>query len=366
MTNSISPYQHFQTLLENAKKFKKQPREKTFFDTAIRNHYENPTTELLEFFLNPRESHELGDVFWKGFSDIVQAEVGKGSQISIGQIERLERECVTHSGNRIDLMLETDSHLLLVEAKIYHHQNNTFHDYVKYAKTRTKGKETLGLILSISGKSEAQNWYGISYQQLVNAVRPYLAEQILSHPMNKWNLFAREFLLHLESYYKIQNLDMNRVQFIFDHYQEIQELQKLKTNTIKEVVEKISQQLNLMIDNYDSYNKYESWGGIRFYNHAWGNNSNTTLYIHEKNGETVFAVTTYILNLSEASYKQALEILQCHDDSRYLDCKTEKYKGGAERWLCVYWYSPEPTFEAIEKLILEKATLLNQIEITLR
>ncbi|WP_168406216.1 PD-(D/E)XK nuclease family protein [Acinetobacter indicus] len=150
MTNSISPYQHFQTLLENAKKFKKQPREKTFFDTAIRNHYENPTTELLEFFLNPRESHELGDVFWKGFSDIVQAEVGKGSQISIGQIERLERECVTHSGNRIDLMLETDSHLLLVEAKIYHHQNNPFHDYVKYAKTRTKGKETLGWLCCIN------------------------------------------------------------------------------------------------------------------------------------------------------------------------------------------------------------------------
>lgn len=366
MTNSISPYQHFQILLENAKKFKKQPREKTFFDTAIRNHYENPTTELLEFFLNPQESHELGDVFWKGFSDVIQADLKNDTDVSIGQIERLERECVTHSGNRIDLMLETDTHLLLVEAKIYHHQNNPFHDYENYAKTRAKGKEILGLILSISGKSEAQNWYGISYQQLVNAVRPYLAEQILSHPMNKWNLFAREFLLHLESYYKIQNLDMNRVQFIFDHYQEIQELQKLKTNTIKEVVEKISQQLNLMIDNYDSYNKYESWGGIRFYNHAWGNNSNTTLYIHEKNGETVFAVTTYILNLSEASYKQALEILQCHDDSRYLDCKTEKYKGGAERWLCVYWYSPEHTFESVESLILAKASLLDTIEKTLR
>jgi len=356
---------HFEALLESAKKFKQQPHEKTFFDTAIRNHYENPTTELLEFFLNPQESHELGDVFWKGFSDVVQAEIAREDEVSMGQVERLERECVTHSGNRIDLILETDSHLLLVEAKIYHQQNNPFNDYVKYAKTRSKGKEILGLILSISGKSEARNWYGISYQQLVNAVRPYLAEQMLNSPMNKWNLFAREFLLHLESYYKIQNLDMNRVQFIFDHYQEIQELQKLKTNTIKEVVEKISQQLNLMIDNYDSYNKYESWGGIRFYNHVWGNTSNTTLYIHENRGETVFGVNTYILNLPQELEAQALNILNYDQDERHAqDCKIQKYKG--ERWLCIYWHAPEHTFEAVESLILEKASLLDKIEKTLR
>lgn len=357
---------HFEVLLKSAKKFKQQPREKTFFDTAIRNHYENPTTELLEFFLNPQESHELGDVFWKGFTGVVQAELKQDAEVSIGQIERLERECVTHSGNRIDLMLETDTHLLLVEAKIYHHQNNPFDDYVKYAENRAKGKEILGLILSISGKSEAQNWYGISYQQLVNAVRPYLAEQMLSHPMNKWNLFAREFLLHLESYYKIQNLDMNRVQFIFDHYQEIQELQKLKTNTIKEVVEKISQQLNLMIDNYDSYNKYESWGGIRFYNRAWSTLTNTTLHIREHKGEIIFGVTTYILNLSEERQEEAFQVLNCYGDLRFRNWKIEKYKSGAERWLCVFWDSPEPTFESIESLILDKASLLDKIEKTLR
>ena len=92
----------------------------------------------------------------------------------------------------------------------------------------------------------------------MNAVRPYLAVQMMTNPMNKWNLFAREFLLHLESYYRTQNLDMNRIQFIFDHYQEIQELQKLKTNTIREVVDSINQLLNQSIDGYISRNKYES------------------------------------------------------------------------------------------------------------
>lgn len=356
---------YFESLLESAKKFKKKPREKTFFDTAIRNHFENPTTELLEFFLNPQEFHELGEVFWKGFSDVVVG-VSTLENSSLGQVKNLERECVTQNSNRIDLMIDTDTHLILLEAKIYHHQNNPFDDYVKYAQTRSKDKTILGLILSISGKSEAKNWHGISYQQLVNAVRPYLAEQMMANPMNKWNLFAREFLLHLESYYRTQKLDMNRIQFIFDHYQEIQELQKLKTNTIQEVVDSISQLLNQSIDGYISRNKYESWGGIRFYNDAWNNLTNTTLLIKGHQGETVFDVTTYILNLPEALEEQAFSILKCNDDSRYLNWKIEKYKGGAERWLCIYWRAPENNFEAIRDLILEKASLLNVIEKTLR
>lgn len=234
-------FEKFLELLEGAKNFKVPVREKTFFDTAIRNHYENPTTELLAFFLNPLESHELGDTFWRGFCDVVIAESKISSKLSLGQIENLEREAVTHNSNRIDLMIETGSFLFLLEAKIYHQQNNPFEDYIEYAENRRRGRQILGLILSISGDSEVENWYGISYQQLINAVRPYLAEQIQTNPMNKWSLFAREFLLHLESYYRIQNLDMNRVQFIFDHYQEIQALQKLKTSTINEVVSKISQ-----------------------------------------------------------------------------------------------------------------------------
>ncbi|APU47162.1 PD-(D/E)XK nuclease family protein [Acinetobacter junii] len=365
MNLATSSFEHFTQLLDSAKKFKAIPREKTFFDTAIRNHYENPTTELLEFFLNPQESHELGEVFWKGFSDVV---VGMSTleNSSLGQVENLERECVTHNSNRIDLMIDTDTHLILLEAKIYHHQNNPFDDYVKYAQTRSKDKTILGLILSISGKSEAKNWHGISYQQLVNAVRPYLAEQMMTNPMNKWNLFAREFLLHLESYYRTQKLDMNRIQFIFDHYQEIQELQKLKTNTIQEVVDSISQLLNQSIDGYISRNKYESWGGIRFYNDAWNIPTNNTLYIYEDQGETIFGVNTYILNLPEKLNEKVFEILKSQDDSRYLSWDIEKYKNGTERWLCIYWRASENNFESIRDLILEKASLLDVIEKTLR
>ena len=58
--------------------------------------------------------------------------------------------------------------------------------------------------------------------------------------------------------------------------------------------------------------------------------------------------------------------MKCNDDSRYLNWKIEKYKGGAERWLCIYWRASENNFESIRDLILEKASLLDVIEKTLR
>lgn len=362
-----SAFEHYKKLLDLAKHHKISPREKTFFDTAIRKHYENPTTELLEFFLNPKEAHELGTVFWQGFCDAVQP-TAHNADTNLGNIEYLEREAITSNGNRIDLMIDTDSHLILLEAKIYHHQNNPFNDYNKFAQTKSKNRPVLKLILSISGKSEIKDWLSLSYQQLVNTIRPYLAEQMLINPMNKWNLFAREFLLHLESYYRIKNLDMNRTQFIFEHYHEIEALQKLKTNTVREVVDNTNQLLNESIEDYESYNKYEGWGGIRFYNQAWGEHdkSNNTLFIHEFKGETVFDVTTYILNLPETLQEQAFFILKCHDDSRFLNWKIEKYRGGAERWLCIYWRSAENSFMSIQDLILEKTKLLNEIQKTLK
>ena len=59
----------YKNLLLQAAKYHQPPREKTFFDTAIRKHYENPTTELLSFFLNPENEHGLGSVFFDGLTD---------------------------------------------------------------------------------------------------------------------------------------------------------------------------------------------------------------------------------------------------------------------------------------------------------
>lgn len=107
-------------------------------------------------------------------------------------------------------------------------------------------------------------------------------------------------------------------------------------------------------------------GGIRFYNKAWGNKSNTTLLIKQDDGQTVVNVITYILNLSPERKKEALSIIGIQSDARYLDQKVENYRRGTERWLCIYWRSPESKLDTISDLLFEKVRLLDIIERTLK
>ena len=60
----VNKYENF---LLKAQKYKMPEREMTIFDTALKNHHENPITELLAFFLNPNEKHQLGNSFYQGF-----------------------------------------------------------------------------------------------------------------------------------------------------------------------------------------------------------------------------------------------------------------------------------------------------------
>lgn len=109
--------------------------------------------------------------------------------------------------------------------------------------------------------------------------------------------------------------------------------------------------MNQSIENYNSHNKYESWGGIRFYNQTWKSTSNMTLFIQEYQNEIVFDVTTYILNLPQQLEEQAITILKCYEDSRFLKWQIEQYKSGSERWLCIFWRSTESNLDVFEKTL---------------
>ena len=54
--------QKYENLLLQAQQYKKPEREMTIFDTALKNHHENPITELLSFFLDPNEKHQLEEL----------------------------------------------------------------------------------------------------------------------------------------------------------------------------------------------------------------------------------------------------------------------------------------------------------------
>ncbi len=92
-------------------------------------HYENVCSNFLAFFFDPEGSHGLGSLFLDALLDsvgIAGEEEGLGGNVSV------EREVSTAKGNRIDLLIKSDSHAVLIENKIFAAVANPFEDYAEY------------------------------------------------------------------------------------------------------------------------------------------------------------------------------------------------------------------------------------------
>jgi hypothetical protein len=92
-------------------------------------HYENVCSNILAFYLDPEEVHGLGTLVLDALArvgSIAAADEGVGGNVSV------EREVITDNGNRIDILIETDAHAILIENKIYASVENPLKDYAAY------------------------------------------------------------------------------------------------------------------------------------------------------------------------------------------------------------------------------------------
>ena len=128
--------------------------------------------------LNPQGNHGCGDEFLKAFIKVIPSlngfdiETIKAKtqvEISIGQIDKDYTE-----GGRLDIIVHTDTHAIIIENKIYAgDQYNQLLRYYKYAESRYKNNNRI-LYLTLDGGSpselstgkqmeEGKDIYSISY-----------------------------------------------------------------------------------------------------------------------------------------------------------------------------------------------------------
>lgn len=222
----------YQELLDQSQHYKPKPMEQTFFDVGTRGHYENPTTELLKFFLDPQEAHGLGDAFFNGLIATVSL-----NNVNAGYFESIETEVTTNERNRIDLLVTTDNAVIAIECKINASQNNPFKDYESYIKN-TYEKEYFLVILCVDGVSEHDGWQGIKYSKLTNSIKPFLDDALLANPLNKWAVLAKEFLLHLKNL-EGKRMNDNHFNFINENLSKIDDLKKSEIHFFDEIRQRI-------------------------------------------------------------------------------------------------------------------------------
>ena len=280
--NEINNTLHrMQTLLEQAKKYFKPEQEKTFFDVGLRGHYENPTTELLEFYLNPNNCHGLDQAFFSGLIKAANIDIKE-----IGRFESIERE-YSLDGGRIDLLLAGETGLIIIECKIHHHQNNPFKEYKQHIESNFSIKKHKHfIVLSIDGSCQEEDWRGLSYDELIHATKPYIGEKLVDNQLNKWAVLALELIAHLGNL-KEDIMDQEQFTFIQDNLQDIRKLAAMENAFYNSIYDKIKERLGTQSITM----KISTWPGdikvLRFYMHDWQKKNECIIHIQPENHPNV-------------------------------------------------------------------------------
>ena len=291
-----------------------EEKEATIFSIGARGHFENPTTDVLAFFLDNNASHGLGSTALEALLELLPDEVS--SSLNANLVSTPEREVATENGNRIDLLLESDEWGMVLENKIFHNQNNPFDDYEACAVKRYGNKQLVYVVLSPSGNAPS-GWHGVSYPALVNALKGKLAACFISQPMNKWLVLLREFILHLEQLMTNgSEVSEQTSEFVLEHLDEIHNAQELKDRVISLLVDECKRYLETEFEGREVQTRVHHWSGypaMRFSLTDWDTESDVVLHLSTEHERVVNA---YIFQLRD-QYLAAQEVLAKEDCSRH-------------------------------------------------
>lgn len=367
--------QKYENLLLKAQKYKIPEKEMTIFDTALKNHHENPITELLAFFIDPNEKHDLDTGFYNGFTASLN-KIEEYADFDFGEFIALSTQQTTENGNRIDLWVETDTALIIIEVKVHHHQNNPFKDYAAWGKKKLKQLNTLNknegqhvtkqlvtIVLCPTGESYTSDWHGVAYNNLTSEIEIALAHTIFKNPLNKWGIFARDFLLHLESFVDLLETNMESLKFVVDNMQQIQALVELRESVYREIIDHVNNELQIALgEDYEPYVRRHTWNNtpaFRFVGNNWKDWSDTALNLHIGNNPMGYAIHMYVQHQTPEIIKK---VQQSFNKSEY-QLSEQWFEGKNDEYWGASWTFKEFNLDEATKLIVFIHKILNRVEL---
>jgi hypothetical protein len=289
--------------------------EKNFFSLGARGHFENPTSDLLAFFFNPAEEHGLGSVFLDSLVACLEPSAFTNTY-SAQSFSSIQREVQTEDGKFIDFVVEGGSWLLVIENKIYSGPENPFSSYEVYATKILRERALCYILLSPGGaETSKKEWLPVRYRSFVKKVKERMAGHQWSRPVSKWQVFAREFILHVEELINYHDMKPEDFQFALGHLAHIRKTKELESDFLNELKLRLLTTMGNAGARGPTVNQHFGWSGntqtwvFRCGSVAWGQ-SNIALYPVIESEVVKFGIHLYGHNLSTEKKKRTHDQLQ--------------------------------------------------------
>ncbi len=244
-------------LYEASEIYKSIPRkEKTFMDISGYPHYENVCSNILAFYFNPLEEHNLNYLVINSF---IKTLINKNYDIEVINENynlKIEREYITIKGNRIDLVIQDKDFVIGIENKI---DASVYNDLEDYSTTLNKlNKNSIKVLLSLydnSSKLDKSEFINITYQEFFKQLKTDLLNY---QDNNKWLIFLKEFIQNLENYEGEVEMEEEILNWLKENKEKLEELERIKKIANKSIQKKV-EELKVLLENKLEINFIKIW-----------------------------------------------------------------------------------------------------------
>lgn len=233
-------------------------KEKTFMEIAGFPHYENVCSNILAFYLNPREEHKLKDIVLKSLLDIVkEKDITANTNVDIFNMN-VFREYVTENGNRIDIVLQSNEIIIGIENKI---MASVYNDLTDYANTLEKlNHNVVKILLSLHDESNIareNQFINITYSDFFDKLKANLASY--NDRQNKWYIYLKDFIKNLECFEVEKDMEENINEWIKNHQEDIKNFYELLDIAKNSMDKKVNEYGTLLEERIPSHYKVRYW-----------------------------------------------------------------------------------------------------------
>lgn len=251
-------------LEETSKIFNKIPvKEKTYMEVSGYPHYENVCSNILAFYLRPKEEHKLNGL---ALCSLIKVMKNKNinTDIDLNDIDDIDnedvrREYMTLKGNRIDLVIKNDDFVIGIENKL---DASVYNDLNDYANTLNKlNTKSIKILLSLHNNAKAVDnteFINITYQEYFNQLKEDLNN--IQEKDNKWYIFLEEFIKNLEHFEGELEMEKEIINWLKENKKELDELDKIREIAYKSI-EKKQEELKVLLEERIKIDYIKIWKG---------------------------------------------------------------------------------------------------------
>lgn len=223
----------FEILLKEGAKLPEIPIDKpTLLQIIGLAHYENAISNILAFYLDTEKSHGFKDLFVSALLHLTgEGENYEGKEF---KTEKVEREVLTQSQKRIDILVKLNGLIIGIENKVYAKLYNDLNDYAIHLEKQIGANEkVLNIVLSLRRLTKEEDLEKLEQHKFINLTyHDYFIElqkrigHYIQHGDTDYFIHIKELIKTFEKMEYPDRVDSKVIAFFEKHEAEFLELEE--------------------------------------------------------------------------------------------------------------------------------------------